>query len=69
MKLDALAKESSEPALSALRDRLGSLTEKLQLRGEKLDGMLGQISDLTDNVKSLELWIMAVVQNLQGEKY
>lgn len=67
MKLEALAKESDDPMLSGLQDRLSDLTSKLEGRGDMLDKMVGEISTLTDNVKSLELWIVAVVQNLQGK--
>lgn len=69
MKLEALAKESDDPMLAGLQDRLNALTGKLDGRGDKLDKMVGKISNLTDNVKSLEQWIVAVVQNLQGENY
>ena len=67
MKLEALSKESDDPVLAGLQDRLRELTGKLDGRGDKLDNMVGKISNLTDNVKSLEQWIVAVVQNLQGE--
>ena len=67
MKLEALSKESDDPVLARLQDRLRELTGKLDGRGDKLDNMVGKISNLTDNVKSLEQWIVAVVQNLQGE--
>ena len=67
MKLEALAKESDDPALATLRDRLQSITDKLEGRGEKLDSMVGRIADLTENVKALELWIVTVVQNLQSK--
>ena len=67
MKLEALSKESDDPVLAGLQDRLRELTGKLDGRGDKLDNMVGKISNLTDNVKSLEQWIVAVVQNLQGD--
>lgn len=66
MKLEALAKESDDPALDSLRSRLQTLAQVLESRGKRIDSMGQTVSNLTENVKSLELWIMTVVQNLQG---
>jgi len=67
MQLESLDKESSDPALVDLKARLALLTGTLEKRGAKLDSMIGKVSNLTENVKSLESWIVTVVQNLQGK--
>ncbi|XP_067934591.1 microtubule-actin cross-linking factor 1, isoforms 6/7-like isoform X2 [Watersipora subatra] len=67
MKLEALSRESDDPALTALHDRLQALACTLEGRGAKLNKMVEEITDLSENVKSLEQWIVSVVQDLQGK--
>ena len=67
MKLDAISRESSDPATRQLQDRLSQVQDRLSERGAKLDAMKAKVESLGDNVKALEMWIVNVVQGLQGE--
>lgn len=67
MKLDAVSKESLDPATTDLQKRLGQLQDGMTSRNDRLVEMTGRITDLDDNVKALEQWVVTVVKNLQGK--
>lgn len=67
MRLEALAAETTDnSAIKDLHGRLVRLGECSSARSARLEAMVTAITDLTKNVKSLEDWIMLILQDLQG---